>query len=120
MQSKFRYIIAIIIPIIFIWGCSKPTEGNNINFLIPSPPNELNLKVSKVEGTDQSFPQIDINYEIPERTFVHLEIKNVTGYTVRVLHDDYMDAGSHIISWDGLNLDGETTNKGIYIIYLTS
>ena len=118
MHYSFKLLFVILIPILFIWGCSKPTEGNKINLLEPSPPNELNLKVSKTGGANQSFPQIDIAFVIPEYTFVHLEIKNATGYTVKVLYDDYSDAGTQMISWDGSNDNGEITNKGIYIIYL--
>lgn len=121
MNYIYKSLIILIIPILFIWGCSKPTENNNkknINFLESTPPDDLSLKISYNYDTDQSFPAPTIDFAIPTASRVYLEVMNVTGYTVKVLADDYFEAGNHSVEWDVTNEDGEMVKMGIYIIYL--
>ena len=33
---------------------------------------------------------------------------------IKTLVDDYMSAGTHILSWDGTNESGEAVSSGIY------
>lgn len=43
-----------------------------------------------------------------------LAVYNVTGQKVKTLVDGYMNAGVHIIRWDGTNDRGEVVSSGIY------
>jgi flagellar hook assembly protein FlgD len=45
---------------------------------------------------------------------VSLAVYNVTGQKVRTPVDGYMNAGVHIIRWDGTNDRGEVVSGGIY------
>jgi hypothetical protein len=60
-------------------------------------------------------PETRIRFEIPSREHVKLVIYNVLGYQVRTLMNGTLDAGYHVLNWDGRNNKGELVSSGIYI-----
>ena len=59
-----------------------------------------------------------IEYHIPVRTHVTLDIFNVLGQHIQTIADAEHSAGTHIRSWDGRSASGETVSSGIYLFRL--
>ena len=60
-------------------------------------------------------PTTTINYTIPESGNVTVDVFNVTGQKVDTLVNDYLDAGSHSVVWDG-----SSKSSGVYFYTVTS
>jgi hypothetical protein len=59
-------------------------------------------------------PETKIDYYLPNASHVSLIIYNVLGQRVRTLFDDYQEAGTHNLIWDGRSDDGMQLGSGIY------
>ncbi len=60
-------------------------------------------------------PATVIGYQIPEAGSVRLAVYNLLGQEVRVLVDEWMDAGYFTATWDGTDELGRRTASGIYL-----
>jgi 5'-nucleotidase / UDP-sugar diphosphatase len=63
-------------------------------------------------------PQTEIAYTLPGDSHVKLAIYNTLGQEVKVLVDEYQNAGKRKVIWDGLNENGEKVASGIYFYKL--
>ncbi|HOP06355.1 MAG TPA: T9SS type A sorting domain-containing protein [candidate division Zixibacteria bacterium] len=63
-------------------------------------------------------PVTTIEYEIPRRSDVVVEIFNALGQKVITLVEEFQSAGRHEISWNGRNDAGEEVSTGIYFYRL--
>jgi len=76
-------------------------------------PSEFELK--------QNYPnpfnsETKIIFNLPVKSNVKLEIFNILGQKVRILIDNsIINAGKHILYWDGLNNNGNKVASGVYI-----
>ncbi len=73
----------------------------------------------------QSFPNpfntsCVINYELPEKAQVRLEIYDLSGHKVRTLVDGEQAAGYRSVVWDGTNDNGTVVPSGVYFYKLTA
>jgi hypothetical protein len=59
-------------------------------------------------------PTTTIEYSLPKRGHVIIEIFNLLGQKVRILIDEYKSAGTYRVTWDGMNTDGKPLATGIY------
>ena len=85
---------------------SKTDKGGSKDFqLLQNYPNPFN-------------PQTEIAYTLPEDSHVKLAIYNTLGQEVKVLVDEYQNAGKRKVIWDGLNENGEKVASGIYFYKL--
>lgn len=69
---------------------------------------------------DQNFPNpfnpvTMIDFSIPSRTFVTIEIYNVLGQEVRTLLAGMRNAGKHRTAWDGNDQTGKPVSTGVYL-----
>ena len=60
-------------------------------------------------------PSTTIEYRLPEAGDVQLVIYNLLGQKVRTLVRESMDAGFHLVVWDGTDEFGKQVASGIYI-----
>ena len=60
-------------------------------------------------------PVTTIEYSVPSRTDVTIEIFNVLGQKVRTLVDEARSAGSYRIEWNGNNEFGRPVSTGVYL-----
>ncbi len=60
-------------------------------------------------------PTTTIKYQLPDAGNVKLIIYNITGEKVATLIDNFQQAGSHIVSWDGKNNYGQNVSSGVYL-----
>ena len=65
-------------------------------------------------------PSTTIEYTLPQRSKVAIDIYNVLGQKVRTLVDETQAAGSHSIVWDGTNQSGQSVSTGFYFYKLTA
>jgi len=56
----------------------------------------------------------NINFEVPVASAVRLSIFDVSGRLVRMLADRSFEAGSHQVSWDGTDAQGNLAPSGVY------
>jgi DNA/RNA endonuclease YhcR with UshA esterase domain len=60
-------------------------------------------------------PETRIRFQLAENSDVKLMVYDVLGRKVRTLVSDRMDAGHHVINWDGLNDAGTDVASGMYV-----
>jgi hypothetical protein len=85
--------------------------------------------VAKTEDVDykvhQNYPnpfrtQTEIGFEIPYKDWVELYIYSESGKLIRRLVHEELDAGTHSVSWNGLDEYGTNTLQGMYFYTLRS
>lgn len=60
-------------------------------------------------------PVTTIEYSLPERSSVTIEVFNVVGQKVRTLVDRVESAGSYTVTWDGTSSSGQPVSTGVYL-----
>jgi len=65
-------------------------------------------------------PSTEISFDLLAAGKVQLSIFNVLGQNVRSLVDQDMEAGSHVITWDGHADNGTSVASGVYFYRLTA
>jgi hypothetical protein len=65
-------------------------------------------------------PATTIEFSLPKRGHVKIEIFNLLGQKVRALVDEYKLAGNYGITWDGTDTGGNPLATGIYFCRLRS
>ena len=65
-------------------------------------------------------PETSIEYDLPIATAVELMIYNLRGQIVRVLANEFQEAGAKAIQWDGKNTFGREVASGIYFVRLSA
>jgi hypothetical protein len=60
-------------------------------------------------------PETRIRFQLVKHSNVQLVIYDVLGRKVRTLVSDRLDAGHHIINWNGLNDQGASVASGMYV-----
>ncbi len=65
-------------------------------------------------------PSTTIAYDVAKRSHVALRVYDVSGALVRTLLDEDVDAGSHVVQWNGRNDQGNPASSGVYFYRLTA
>ena len=93
---------------------SRPVKTTVVNRAIPTAyalnanyPNPFN-------------PTTNISFALPIDSKVSLKIYNVAGQLVRTLVNETMVAGTHTVTWNGANSNGEKVASGIYFYKLNA
>ena len=63
-------------------------------------------------------PETTIEYELVSPSEVRLSIYNLSGQTVRILKNEFQNAGSYQIKWNGRNDTGQGLSDGVYFLEL--
>jgi flagellar hook assembly protein FlgD len=59
-----------------------------------------------------------IHYDLPRATEARVQIYDLTGRVVRVLHDGRQNAGAHTLVWNGADAAGRSVSAGFYFVVL--
>jgi hypothetical protein len=59
-----------------------------------------------------------IDYELPKKSNVKINIYNILGQRVRTLVDKVIDKGYRNVFWDGKDNNGKVMSSGVYIYML--
>ncbi len=84
-----------------------PEEKPKDYFLLSNYPNPFN-------------PSTTIRFSVPTTSQVNLAIFDVLGKKVRTLVDRVMDQGTHPVTWDGKDDNGESLSSGVYMYRMRS
>lgn len=60
-------------------------------------------------------PTTIIEYEIPEKGSVDVNIFSINGQLVKTFHNNYSSAGAYHVVWNGKNDADQTVTSGLYI-----
>ena len=63
-------------------------------------------------------PTTTIEFTLPESGFATITIYSMAGQKIRELTADFMPAGTHSLSWDGKDANGDAVSSGIYVTRL--
>jgi len=84
-----------------------------------SPESNLPTEFSLSQNYPNPFnPSTEIAFSIPVASEVQLDIMNVLGQKVRTLKNEYTEAGSYTVTWDGRDRAGVSVASGIYFYRL--
>jgi hypothetical protein len=61
-------------------------------------------------------PNTSIQYNLPEHSNVKIQIYDITGRLVKNLSDMELDAGTHVVVWNGKDNFGKGVASGIYFL----
>jgi hypothetical protein len=81
--------------------------------------DEMQVLLPADFGISQNYPnpfnpQTVIEYALPRDSRVSIVVYNVLGQSVKVLKNEWEQAGYRSITWDGTNQKGEEVGSGIY------
>jgi hypothetical protein len=65
-------------------------------------------------------PTTSIEFTLPARGPVSLDVFNLVGQRVRTLVSDFKSAGKHSVIWDGTSDAGQTVSSGVYFYRLST
>ena len=65
-------------------------------------------------------PETNIDFNLPVKSDISLEIYNVLGHRINTLVNKQVSAGSHRIKWDGRDFLGRTVSAGVYFYKLNA
>jgi hypothetical protein len=94
-------------------GCT----GTSVSGLDDDP--EIPAKFQLKQNYPNPFnPATAIEYSLPVRSDVTVCVYNLLGRTIKVLVDEFQEAGHHKILWDGTDISGHPAASGIYFYHL--
>jgi hypothetical protein len=82
-----------------VYGIKK--SGTNVNEDISDKPKNYFLSQNYPNPFN---PSTTIEYSIPERSFVNIEIYNILGSNIQTLVNDYKNPGFYKVTFNGINL----------------
>jgi hypothetical protein len=76
---------------------------------------------SLADATPNPFTGMtEISFSLPVRTEADLKVFDASGRLVRNLSNNVLDAGTHVMTWDGRDEAGRAVNAGIYFYKLST
>jgi len=84
-------------------------------------PSELRLRPNYPNpffAGSSSAMATTIHYDLLRATELRVQIYDLTGRTVRVLHDGRQNAGAHTLVWNGADAAGRPVSAGFYFVVL--
>lgn len=63
-------------------------------------------------------PSTRISFDLPEQAFATMVVYNLLGQQVNILANDHMNAGRHMLEWNGLDAHGNSVASGVYFYEL--
>ena len=65
-------------------------------------------------------PWTSITFEMPRPGQVRLDVLDLAGRRIKVLHDGWISQGRHAVQWDGLDTQGNNVASGQYLYRLSA
>jgi hypothetical protein len=112
----FPTILLVIFSIILINVASVEA----INVFPKGPHFKLMEKLSIRSYPNPFNPETNIEYHLKSDAQVTIYIYDIQGKQVRSLGDNYQQAGTYTIRWDGLNESGTLVPSGVYFIRVSA
>ena len=114
--------------------CAGHDEGEKDMFTVKFSDNIYDLFTTKVEDLNNPplyfqlyqnhpnpfNPTTTIEYAVPERSYVEIRIIDLLGREMRTLISGARNAGSHQVTWNGLDNTGSPVASGVYFCSMTA
>jgi hypothetical protein len=84
----------------------------------PAPPGPQEFQLSLRNYPNPFNAGTQIAFHLPEAGRAVLRMYNVAGQLVKTLHEGNLDAGQHVIRWDGSDDQGVSAASGVYFCRL--
>ncbi|MDZ7361799.1 MAG: T9SS type A sorting domain-containing protein [candidate division KSB1 bacterium] len=85
----------------------------------PEPPENIPTAYALLPNYPNPFnPQTLIKYDVPALSRVRINVFDLLGRQIRILVDQYQEAGAYRVLWDGLNERGQKVESGIYFYHM--
>ncbi len=92
------------------------TEGVGITTAVKETPTEIPTHFALLQNHPNPFnPATTIRYNVPQSTHVVLSVYNLVGERIITLVNQVQAAGTHAITWDGSDAQGQALSSGIYL-----
>lgn len=104
-----------ILALVFAIGCSGKTGFEPDNFPTYVEQDGVSLRINYVQDSNSPHPASSIVFCVPEKGRATLTFNNATGYVIKVLFDEEIDAGCKSVNIDVTNNDGKLLSTGIYL-----
>jgi len=117
------------VRIAFENGFAAVSTGVSLNVYdlrgLPTTVTDHPYLIPKGFALEQNYPNpfnptTRIQFTLPERSYVQLDLFNILGERVTTLLDGVLAAGEHTVVWDGTNFSGCRAAAGIYLYRLTA
>nr|MBN2278929.1 T9SS type A sorting domain-containing protein [candidate division Zixibacteria bacterium] len=96
-------------------------NGVSVNLQSAAQDELLPMSFSLKQNAPNPFnPQTRIDYDLPQATNVNLDIFNVLGQKVKTVVNEFQEAGSKSVIWDGRDDGGVSVASGIYFYRLNA
>lgn len=117
ISNTFRLYFSLMhgindfVPIV-VDGSITVGDGVGIDDVAQTP---LPSKFALAQNYPNPFnPDTKIEYQLPEASYIRLDIFNILGQKVKTLVDEYKEAGYYQTRWNGFNESGRTVPSGVY------
>ena len=87
---------------------TEPFDYSTVDETKPSYPSRPGARILTQGRQTASYPMLSIEYTVPEKWNVMLEILNDKGETVSILENAVRDCGYHVASWNTEEFDSGT------------
>ncbi len=88
--------------------CNEPFDYGRVNEVKPAWPSRAAVRVLSQAGQTASFTRLPIEYHVPEKGNVMLEILNEKGDTVAIPVMAIRERGVHLASWDTTSFESRS------------
>lgn len=93
-------------------------DGSKIDIIVRTNNSKINF-LPTAYALKQNYPNpfnptTEIRFDVPEAGYVTLAVHNMLGQKVKVLKSEELQAGYHIVNWDGTNDLGSLMSSGMY------
>ncbi|MCX6826656.1 MAG: T9SS type A sorting domain-containing protein, partial [candidate division Zixibacteria bacterium] len=92
-----------------VWSKTGNAVGEDRDILLPS---SIYLKQNYPNPFN---PSTTIEYSLPIRSHVIIDIYNILGQKINTVVDRTESMGNHSAGWNGLNYEGKAVSSGIYL-----
>jgi plastocyanin len=83
-------------------------------------PHPTRLAFTAPPRPNPSRSAVSFNVGLPREQNVRIEVVDLLGARVAVLHDGALEAGDHRFRWNGLTERGDPARAGVYVVVLRS
>ena len=111
--------LLLLCGLLSLGGCSSSDRiSNSQDVRLVEPSEGVVSKLTITTDYSATMPETNIEFTVPEGGYVFIEATNATGYSIKVLVDGEIEAGTHTVFWDLTNEDGDVVEPGIYMMHL--
>lgn len=111
------------------WVDRRDSDGNKLYGVVELPFiidsiksrfNEIPTQFALYQNSPNPFnPTTSLRFDLPVPQHVNLQVFDLAGRLIKTLiHDNHMEAGQHVIMWDGRGDSGRPVVSGVYFYRL--